>query len=391
MAERIQKITGPRGISYLVRVEFPPDPVTGKRRQRSKAFKTKREAEKHLAVWLVEIERGTAIDGAKMTVGQYLLHWLETSVKHTVRRSTYLSYEHLIRNHLIPALGAVSLQKLQPVQVQAFYSEKLNAGRSDGKGGGLSPRTVRYLHTVLRKALQQAMKWGMVARNVCDATDPPRAVRPHVKIWTPEEARQFLQAAAEDTYAVAWLVALTTGLRRGELLAIRWQDVDLTKGLLHVRQSLNAVGGERYFEQPKTAAGRRVVALSSETVAALRIHRVRQNAQRLRCGSAWRDHDLIFTVPDGGPVWPDDLTHRFNVLVKAAGAPRIRLHDLRHTHATMLLKEGVHLKIVSERLGHGGIQITADVDSHVTPDMQRQAADSVDSALFGGDVKASVK
>ncbi len=391
MADRIQKIIGPRGISYLVRVEFPPDPVTAKRRQRSKAFPTKREAEKHLAEWLVEIERGTAIDGAKMTVGEYLLHWLETSVKHTVRRSTYVSYQHLIRNHLIPTLGMVPLQKLQPVQVQAMYSEKLNGGRSDGKEGGLAPRTVRYLHTVLREALHQGMKWGMVARNVCDATDPPRVVRPQARTWTPEEARDFLIAAAEDTYAAAWLVALTTGLRRGELLAIRWQDVDLTKGVLHVRQSLNAVGGERYFEQPKTAAGRRVVALSSETVTTLRMHRVRQNEQRLQCGPAWRDHDLIFTVPDGGPVWPDDLTHRFNALVKIAGAPRIRLHDLRHTHATLLLKEGIHLKIVSERLGHGGIQITADVYSHVTPDMQRQAADSIDSALFGEGVKASVK
>ncbi len=167
--------------------------------------------------------------------------------------------------------------------------------------------------------------------------------------------------------------------------------MDLTKGVLHVRQSLNAVGGERYFEQPKTAAGRRVVALSSETVATLRMHRVRQKEQRLQCGPAWRDHDLVFTVPDGGPVWPDDLTHRFNALVKVAGAPRIRLHDLRHTHATLLLKESIHLKIVSERLGHSGIQITADVYSHVTPDMQRQAADSIDSALFGEGVKASVK
>lgn len=378
----VTKRPGKDGMKYRVTVDYPTDPVTGKRKQRTETFRTKKEGESREREWLTEIERGTAVDGTKMTLGEYLQHWLESSVRHTVRQSTYTSYAHLVKNHLVPSLGSIPLQKLQAIQVQAFYGEKLHGGRADGEKGGLSPRTVRYLHTVLREALHQAVKWGMVARNVCDATDPPRAVRPQVTAWAKDEARTFLAMAEHDAWNPLWLIALTTGLRRGELLAIRWQDVDLAKGTLHIRQSLNAVGGQRYFEAPKTAAGRRVVALSGESVTALKAHRVRQNERRLQSAS-WQHNDLVFTGSDGGPLWPDNVSHRFNALVAKAEVTRIRLHDLRHTHATLLLKEGVHLKIVSERLGHTGIQITADVYSHVTPDMQQGAAQRIDDALFG--------
>lgn len=378
----ITKREGTRGVAYRVTVDFPPDPITGKRKQRTETFRTRKEAESREREWMVEIERGTAVDSTKMTVAEYLQHWLETSVKHTVRQSTFRSYAQLVRSHIVPALGSIPLQKLQAVQIQAFYAEKLSGGRADGEKGGLSPRTVRYIHTVLREALHQAVRWGLLVRNACDATDPPRAVRPQTQTWAKDEARAFLMVAEQDKWNPLWLIALTTGLRRGELLAIRWKDVDLAKGVLHVRQSLNATGGHRYFEAPKTARGRRVVALSGASVAALKAHRVRQNERRLQ-SAAWEDRDLVFTTSEGGPLWPDDVSHRFGELVRQAEVTRIRLHDLRHTHATLLLKEGVHLKIVSERLGHTSIQITGDVYSHVTPDMQQGAAQHIDSALFG--------
>lgn len=377
----IYRVVGPQGVRYLVRVELPPDPVTGKRRNPSRTYATMKEAKTGRSLWLADIERGTAIDATKMTTGDYLAHWLDAAAKNHVRRSTLASYTGLVNNHLIPALGSVPLQKLQAVQVQAFYSEKLTGGRARGEGG-LSPRTVRYLHTVLREALQQAMKWGLVIRNVCDLTEPPRMVRAQMKTWTAEEVRTFLATANDDAYPALWVLALTTGMRRGELLAVRWGDVDLAKAALHVRRTLNAVGGERYFDAPKTAAGRRVVALSPSCVAALRAHRKAQNVARLAAGPAWRDEDLVFTTGMGGPLWPDDISHRFATLIEAAGVPRIRLHDARHTHATLLMERGVHLKVVSERLGHTGIQITADVYSHVSPAMQEHAAAEIDAALF---------
>jgi integrase len=295
-----------------------------------------------------------------------------------------VSYERNISKHLIPEIGHIRLQKLQPNHVQALYSKKLSGGREDGHAGGLSPRTVRYLHTILHGALRQAVKWNMVNRNVCDATDPPRFTRQPARVWTSEEARRFLEVASDDSLSAIWFVALMTGMRRGELLGMRWRDIDFEHAVLNIQQSLIAVGGKRYFEPPKTAKGRRAVALSPECLAILRVHRAQQSERRLAMGAVWRDHDLVFTVNDGGPIWPDDVSHRFASLVAKAGVTRIRLHGTRHTHATLLLKKGIHLKIVSERLGHSGIQITADVYSHVTPDMQREAAEAIDVALFGG-------
>jgi len=386
----ISKIMGTQGVSYLVRVECPRDPVTGKRKQRSESFKTMKAAEVARAKWVTEIENGTAIDATKMTMGEYLVHWLEAAAKHHVRHSTYVSYKGLIDNHLVPSLGSVPLQKLQAVQVQAMYSEKLCNGRIGRGVGGLSPRTVRYLHTVLREALQQAMKWGMVARNVCDLTEPPRVVRPQMQTWTPDEARVFLATAKKDAYAALWVLALTTGMRRGEMLGLRWEDIEFRAGTLRVRRTLNATGGNRYYGEPKTASGRRVIALSPECITALKGHHTAQKLARLAAGPGWHDEDLVFTTGAGGPVWPDDITHRFAALVKAAEVSRIRLHDLRHCHATLLLKQGIHLKVVSERLGHTGIQITADVYSHVSPTMQQHAATQIDAALFGEMEEAAV-
>jgi integrase len=381
--DRIRKREGRNGVSYQVRVEYPPDPTTGRRVQKTETYRTKKEAEARVRDWRTEIARGVAVDATKMNVAEYLRYWLETSVRHAARRSTYVSYARNVEKHLIPEVGHIGVQKLQPNQVQALYTKKLGGGRADGRQGGLSPRTVRYLHTILHRALQQAVKWDMIGRNVCDATDPPRVMQRPVMAWTVAEARQFLEVATTDRWSAIWITALTTGMRRGELLGMRWRDIDFERGVLNVQQCLVAVAGERYFEPPKTAKGRRVVALSSETVAALREHRARQNVRRLALGPAWRDGDLVFTVDNGGPIWPDDVSHRFAALVEKAGVPCIRLHGTRHTHATLLLRKGVHLKIVSERLGHSGIQMTADVYSHVTPDMQRDAARAIDTALFG--------
>jgi integrase len=382
MRGTIDKRLGKRGPGYLVRVDLGADPVTGKRRQRAKTFATRREAEAALAQWLADIEHGTAIEPSKLTVRDYLLSWLETYGRSNLRPTTYRSYEQLVRLHILPSLGALPLQKLQPAHLQAFYAEKLKGGRADGNAGGLAPRTVRYLHAIIREALDQGVKWQTVARNAADATEPPRAERPHIATWDADHVRQFLSITADDTYNPLWLVLLTTGLRRGEALGLRWQDVDLTTATAHVRQSLVEMGGRGTIQAPKTASGRRVVALSPTCVTALREHRSRQLARLLPKATPWRDHDLIFTTGDGLPLGPRNVVRRFKALAVRAGVPAIRLHDTRHTHATLLLKHGVHAKIVSERLGHATIGITLDTYSHVLPDMQRQAADSIDAALI---------
>jgi len=370
-------------ITYTKTVNVGADPVTGKRRQSRLSAKSVRELKRLWAAEIKRIEDGNYIEPSKTTVGEYLSHWLATYAKHNVRPTTYRSYEQLIRLHIVPALGNVKLQKLTPVQLQAFYSDKLTTGRLDGKAGGLSPRTVLHLHAVIREALHQAMRWQLVTRNIADAVEPPRAKRAQITTWEPDDVARFLEASADDTYAPIWLVALTTGMRRGELLGLRWSDVDLTRGELQVRQSLVEVDGKPVFQEPKTASGRRKVALSSATLAALRTHRTRQLELRLSLGSDWRNMDLVFGNADGGPILPANLLRAFRRIIQRAGVPPITFHALRHTHATLLLKEGLHAKIVSERLGHANIGITLDTYSHVLPDMQREAAESIDRALFG--------
>jgi integrase len=366
---------------WTTRLELPPDPITGKRRQRRIQAPTKKALEALAITTLNELQTGTYIEPTTVTVSEYLDHWLKTSAVHNVRATTYRSYEQMIRVHMKPILGHLKLQKLQPAQLQALYSEKLSAGRADGKGG-LSMRTVRYLHMIVRQALDQAVKWRLILHNPADATEPPRPGRTTVAAWDTKHALRFLEASAGDAFAPLWLLALSTGMRRGELLGLRWQDVDLPRATLHVRQSLVEVGGRLVFQQPKTASGRRGVSLPPAAVDALKSHRARQNERRLGLGEVWRDHDLVFTVADGGPVTPANLLRSFRRLLERVDVPDIRFHDLRHTHATLLLKDGTHAKIVSERLGHASIAITLDTYSHVLPDMQQQAAESIERALF---------
>ena len=369
-------------VSWRFRVDLV-DPATGKRRQPQRTYQTKREAESGLAQWLVDIKRGTAVDRSKMSVAAYLDYWLETIAQHRVRATTLASYRQIIRHRLVPSLGAVALQKLAPAQVQTCYGWLLESGRSDGRGATLSPRSVRYAHAVLRMALQDAVKLGLVSRNVCEAATPPKAARPQVKYWDIDEVQRFLHIAANDRFGTLWLLALHTGMRRGEVLGLRWQDVDLDQSMLRVRQSLVQSGGVLAFQEPKTASGRRTIALDAASVAALRQLRAEQMEQRLKRGPEWQDHDLVFATETGAPLHPSNVNRHLVALMAKAGVTRIPFHGLRHTHATLLMMNGVDPKVASERLGHAGIAITLQTYSHVVPGLQREAADIVGRAIAG--------
>jgi integrase len=376
MAERIQKIIGPRGVSYLVRVEYPLDPITGKRRQRSKAFRTKKEAEKALAEWLVEIERGTAIDGAKMTVGEYLNHWLVTIARHRVRETTFAAYRTTIRTHIIPAIGSVPLQRLTPAAVQEFYAHMLASGHSAA--------VVQKCHLRLSQGLKQAARWQMVSRNICESVEPPRVVHKQAQAWTRDELRRFLTESEHDGYHPYWLLAIATGMRRGELLGLRWQDVDMDHGRLAVRQSVTiGAHGAPIFQEPKTPKARRTITVPAEVIAALREHKRSQNVRRLTIGQAWRDNDLVFSVADGGPINPTNLRRNLIAIATRADVPLLNIHALRHSHSTMLLEAGENPKVIQERLGHADIRTTLGIYSHVLPSMQERAAEMVGVLLFG--------
>ncbi|MDP9364704.1 MAG: site-specific integrase [Chloroflexota bacterium] len=373
MRGSIEKRTGPQGPTYRVRVEYPPDPVTGKRRQRSKSFRTRKEAQAALAQWGAEIARGTALEPSRATVGDLLGQWLASVAAHNVKAATLEDYEATVRVHVLPELGSVPVQRLTAARVQSFYAAKLAAGAS--------PRTVQLCHLRLSQALKQGVAWGLVPHNACASVRAPRVTYKRFETWNPDEARAFLAAAEGDALSPLWLLALSTGMRRGELLGLRWRDVDLDAGTLSVRQCLIPSKGGPVLAEPKTAAARRLVRLPAEAIAALREHRRRQVERRLALGSLWRDLDLVLCTGEGNVVNPANVDRSFARLVRAAGVRRIRFHDLRHTHATWLLAAGQPVKVVSERLGHARVSITLDTYAHVLPDMQEAAAEAIGSLL----------
>lgn len=370
------------GVRWRVRVDLGPDPVTGKRRRPQRTYATKKEADAALATWLVEIERGTVINDSKQTVGAYLQHWLTATAQHRVRPTTYESYSTLVNRHIAPALGTISLQKLTPTQVQAFYAAKMaTGGRLDGKAGALSNRTVRYLHAILKMALEEALRLGLVGRNAAAAVKPPKAVRPQIQCWDATGVKRFLAAAEGDSYGAIWHVALHTGMRCGELLGVRWADVDFNRAELRVRQTAIVVKYRLRFGEPKTKSGRRTIALDPATVAALREHRARQLERRLAVADVWQDLDLVFPSDVGTAINPANLAKRFAALIQAADVRRITIHGMRHTHATLLLMAGINVKVVSERLGHADISLTLSTYAHVLPQMQKEAAGAFAAAL----------
>lgn len=361
-----------RGNGYSVVVELPRDPESNKRRQKWLTAATKREAEKLLSKTLHDLQTGGFIEPSKATTGEYLTHWLET-IETTVRPSSHRRFSEVIRSRVVPAIGSVPLSSLSPLHVQDFYRRCL-ADR-------LSPSTVALYHNVLHRALDQAVKWQLLIRNPCDAVDAPHEASPEMTTWTTDQARAFLAVADDHDLRALWLLAVHTGMRRGEILALRWQDVDLDRASLAVRRTLTRGTGALTFGEPKSKAGRRSLALPAVCVDVLRSHRIRQLERRLQLGGAWQDTDLVFERGDGSLLHPNSLLNAFFRLTAAAGVPRIRFHDLRHTAATLMLANGEHPKIVQERLGHSDISMTLNRYSHVTMDMQRDAVDRLERLL----------
>ena len=295
---------------------------------------------------------------------------------------TFERYSEIVRLHLIPALGHHRLARLKPLHIQGYYGEALKNGRRDGKGG-LAPRTVLHHHRVLHRALSRAVKWRLLAVNPADAVEPPRATSPEMQTLTEEEIGLLLATAVATPSYTAILLAVTTGVRRGELLALRWADADFEQGRIAVRRSLQQTNAGLTFKSPKTAKGNRTIPLPAVALEALRSHRVEQAKHRLLMGDRYVNGDLIFAKPDGTPLDPDGFSASFGAIVRRSGLKRVRLHDLRHTQATLLLRQNVHPKVVQERLGHSSIAVTLDTYSHVGPNLQEQATLALDAVLRG--------
>jgi integrase len=331
--------------------------------------KTRQEVQQKLARMRHDLERGLPLADERQTVKRYLESWLET-IEPTLGEGTWHRHGEYVALHIIPEVGAVKLAQLTPQRVQQLYAAKL--------AEGLSPTTVHHLHETLHKALAAAVRLGLVARNVTELVDVPRMARHEMTPLSREETQRLLAAAAAegDRLEALWVLAVSTGMRRGELLGLRWRDVDLEHATLHVRANLqrSRKTGEWVWKEPKTRKSRRQIALSEQAVEALRAQRRRQHEERLLVGPAWEDHDLVFANAVGGPLDAAGVYHHFLRLCQRHKLPRVRVHDLRHTCATLLLSARVNPKVVSEMLGHSSVAVTLDIYSHCIPDMQSDAA-----------------
>jgi integrase len=367
-----------RGSGYAIRFDKGPDPVTGKRRQEYRSgFRTKKEAESALAELIGKAETGSLVERSRQSVREYLEEWIE-AIEATVRPSTLHSYRRNIRVHVIPRIGGVRLQALDGADLNLLYRQLLTP-KADG-GAGLAPRTVRYIATILRRALKDAVRWSRLLRNPSDAADPPRPTAGRrIQYWDAGTLAEYLNRSrqADDRYLPLWTLLATTGARRGEILGLRWQDVDLKAKTASIVQTVIAVDHEVQIGTPKTAKGRRSIVLDEGTVTELRRWRKRQAEERLLLGAGYRDHDLIFAKPTGEPLHPERVSREFVRRVERWDLPPLTLHGLRHTWATLALKAGVHPKVVQERLGHSTIAITLETYSHVTGSLHEEAAEQV--------------
>src|SRR5215831_3551932 len=362
---------------YVVRV-FQGRDANGKRRWLNKTIDGKKNAEKYLTAKLRNKDLGLNIEPTGECLDVYLDKWLEGAVRPRVRARTYEDYTGLLKRYVREPLGAVRLSDLNPAQIQSLYQSMLKRG--------LSARVVRYTDTILSSALAQAVKWDMLLRNPCDAVTPPRRVRKEMNAMTREQAAKFLAAVRGTRMSALFIFALTTGMRPQEYLGLKWSDVDLSKRTATVRRAIvwsQKKGIGWHFDEPKTPQSRRTIPLPASTVAALIEHKRRQGEERLRVGPDWQDLGLVFATYFGNPIDISTLTKQwFKPALAAAQLSAFRLYDLRHTHATLLLADGVNPKVVSERLGHSTIVLTLDTYCHVLPDMQEDAARRIEKALF---------
>jgi integrase/predicted RNA-binding Zn-ribbon protein involved in translation (DUF1610 family) len=357
-----------------------------RRRAIKSGYATRKECQAAMNKLLVAVEAQTYTAPTKATVREYLTkEWLP-AVKASIRPTTYNSYLQHVECHISPHIGCLKLSKLTAPQVNALYAKLAESGKKDGKSG-LSAMTVHHVHACLHKACRDAVRWGHIPRNPLDAADPPRAKGDGTKemqTWSAEQLGAFLTTVRDERLYGLWHLIAMTGMRRGEAIGLRWSDVDLENNRLAVRRALIPINREVVVSEPKTAKGRRVIALDAATIEMLKAQAARQLDEHDEWDEAGIETDLVFTQENGAALDPENVSRHFRVAVRRAALPQIRLHDLRHTHATLALQAGIHPKVVSERLGHATVSITLDTYSHAIPAMQEEAAALIADLVFAG-------
>ena len=383
-----------RNGNYTIVLYHGKDPVNGKKKytwhscnQLLGRKASKKEAEVLLAEMLKDLADDKFVIPEKITFREFLeAHWLP-HIQNTVRPNTYRTYEMMARNHLIPNLGGIQVSKIKPITLQRLYNSLLKEGsRKDGKEGALSPRTVQYVHTTAYRALGQAVVWQMINSNPADAVELPKQhTKKEMTVWDKDQIKIFLEAVKDHRWYALYDLAFATGMRQSELLGLCWSDIDLNQGIISVRQGLMYVKGKFIFHEPKSKRSRRTITLPPGTVKVLKAHDAKEKSSYLKKKNKqpYEEYpDLVFRSRAGTPINYRNLYRHFIETQKALNLPPLTFHEIRHTHATLLLKAGIHVKVVSERLGHASVAITLDTYSHVLPNIQQSAADKIEEALY---------
>lgn len=358
------------GTGWQYTIELEPDPTTGKRRQKSKGgFNTKKECEKAMNQLIVELEKGNYFEASSITLKEYLIYWMDNYASTNVAPSTLKRYKISISD-INSYLGGTLLSKLKPINIQNLYTKLLEEKQQ-------SKSTILKTHRTLSIALKHAVNWQLINSNPCNNVQPPRPDKIDMKVWDVKAANKFLVTIKNDVIYLPVLIALQTGLREGELCALKWENVDLTSKTLSVKYTLQKINEKLSLKEPKTKKSKRTIALMDSTINILKEYKKQQALYKLTLGEEYYNENYVCAWNDGRPFDPLYLSKKFPKLIEKYNFPYIRFHDLRHTHATMLLQQGVNPKIVSERLGHSTISITLDTYSHVLPNMQKEAAEKL--------------
>jgi integrase len=374
--ERKPKACCPKCAGMLIETEE-------RRRKTQAGFATRKECEVAMNKVMTAVEERTYVVPSRITLREFLLREWLPAIKGTVRPTTYASYTMHVEGHIAPALGSLQLSRLSAQAINAFYAQLLKDGRASGRGG-LSPATVRRIHATLHRALKDAVRWSRLPVNPVDAADPPRgkAEQRDLPAWSGQQLASFLAHLKDDRLFAFWRLLAMTGCRRGEALGLRWDDLDVEAATITIRRALVPLGAEVILSEPKTNRGRRTIALDPVTLETLKAHAARQADEQSAC-DAWGESGYIFTTANGQPLDPHRTSKAFERHIREAALPRIPLHGLRHTYATLALSSGVNPRIVSGRLGHSTVALTLDIYSHVLPQADAEAAEKIAALIEG--------